>query len=137
MPGHGMMGGQRMMGHMMGPTMMGGHGLGIGPIWRFDLTDDQRREVYKIQDELQKQHCGLQGKLLDEYSKLRELNMADPRDPKAIGAVYRKIFDVKRQKIEATIAAANKAEQILTKEQREQPKQWRRSRAGGHMIEMM
>ena len=149
----GMMGGQGMMGHMMkhmmgqqgmmggpgmmGSGMMGGHGLGIGPIWRLDLTDEQRRRVNKIQDGLRKKNWELQGKLLDENSKLRELNMADPRDPKAIGAVYGKIFDVKRQKIEASIEAANKAEQVLTKEQRQQLKQWCRSRGGGHMMGMM
>ena len=71
------------------------------------------------------------GKIMDEGSKLRGLYAKEPRDPKAIGAVYGKIFEHKRQIIEAKITAMNSMRNVLTSEQREQLEQWRHDRGPG------
>ncbi|MFQ5755906.1 MAG: Spy/CpxP family protein refolding chaperone [Acidiferrobacterales bacterium] len=136
MMGGGMMGGGMMgMGPgMMGGGMMGGMGpgmMGMGPIGMLDLTDDQRTKIHNIKNGLRKQNWNTMGKIMDEGSKLRGLYAKEPRDPKAIGAVYGKIFDYKRQMIEAKIAAMNNMQAVLTAEQREQLKQWRHGRRSG------
>jgi hypothetical protein len=64
---------------MHGPMTYGegtpfvGHTQGLGPVWMLDLTQAQRTELGKIQDGLRKQHWELQGKLQDQYTKLRDL----------------------------------------------------------------
>jgi Spy/CpxP family protein refolding chaperone len=120
-PGMGMMGGGG-----MGYGMMGG---GLGPIWTLDLSDEQRGKINKIQDELHKKNWDTQGKIIEEGAKLRDLYAADTPDPKKISAVYERVFALKRQKIEASIDAHNRMRAVLTKEQQEQLKQWRRGRA--------
>lgn len=130
--GMGMMGGgSGMMGGGMG--MMGGMGTmgGMGPMGMLDLSNEQRTKINKISDELRKKQWEMQGKMLDEEAKLRDLSAADTRDPAAIGKVYGKIFDLRRQTIEAEIDARNRAEAVLTKEQREQMKQWQRGMGMG------
>jgi Spy/CpxP family protein refolding chaperone len=115
--GMGMMGG---MGSGMG--MMGG---GMGPMGMLDLSDEQREAMRGIQRDLAKKQRGLMVQMWDEQDKLVDLYAAETRDPAAIGKVYGKIFDLKRQMIEASIAAGNKMETVLTDEQREQLKTMR------------
>ena len=93
-----------------------------------DLTDEQREQIATIHDELHKQHWSLRGSMFDDQSKLRRLYAAQPRDAKAIGASYGHIFDVRRQMIEATIEASNRAAAVLTEEQRKQLEPVRRGR---------
>ena len=62
--------------------------------------------------------------------KLRDLYDTDTPDAKKIGAVYDKIFGLKRQLIVSGIEANNKARAVLTKEQQEQIKQMRRGGMG-------
>ncbi len=123
----GMMGGMGMMGGKCPMGMMGG----MGPFSKLDLKDQQRSKIGKISDALRKKNLNLMGKMMDEMSKLRDLYAVDKRDPKKIGAIYGKFFELKRQMIEATIDARNRQEAVLTKEQREK---MRRSRSGmmGH-----
>jgi Spy/CpxP family protein refolding chaperone len=124
MMGMGMMG----MGRgMMEDGMMGMMG-GMGAFEVLDLSDEQRGKIRKIGDELRRANWATQGKVLDEEAKLRELYDVDKRDPKAIGAVYGAVFNLKRQMIEATIEAHNRMEALLTPAQREQLKQSRRGR---------
>ncbi len=129
MMGGGMMGGGMMGGGMMGmgPGMMGG---GMGPMGMLNLTDDQRTKINKIFDDSRKKHRETYGKIEDESVKLRDLYDADTPDAKKIGAVYDKIFDLKREAIVGTIDAHNKARAVLTKEQQEQLRQWRRGGMG-------
>jgi Spy/CpxP family protein refolding chaperone len=124
-PGMGMMG----MGGGMGPGMMGG-GMGMGPLAMLNLSDEQRGKINKIQDELHKKNWDTQGKILEESTKLRDLYDADTPDPKKISAVYERIYALKRQTIEASIEAHNKMRAVLTKEQQEQLKNWRRGGMG-------
>jgi Spy/CpxP family protein refolding chaperone len=129
MMGPGMMGpgmmGHGSMGHgTMGHGMMG-HGM-MGPMWMLDLTTEQRARIREIRDEQRRQNWDTMGKIMDESSRLHDLYGDDQWDPKAIGAVYGKIFDLKRHMIEASIEAHNRREAVLTQEQRDQLSQWNR-----------
>jgi Spy/CpxP family protein refolding chaperone len=127
--GMGMMGrGQGMMG--MGHGMMGG---GLGAFGMLDLSDEQRTKVNKIFDAERKQHWTIGGKLLDERTRLRDLLYADEPDPKKVGAVYGEIAKLHQQMIEAHVQAGNQARAVLTAEQRERLKQWRRGMMGQGM----
>jgi Spy/CpxP family protein refolding chaperone len=131
--GPGMMGGQPgsgMMGGHHGPGMMGGY----GGLYGLDLDDKQRKSANAIQDELRRKRWELMGRTMEEQIKLRDLYEAERRDPKAIGAAYQRIFDLRRQMIEATVAAHNRIEEFLTPEQRKVAREhWGRSWRGRMM----
>lgn len=138
--GPGMMGGYHGQG-MMGPGMMGGYG-GMAPgmmgapdiLFGVDLDDNQRKSVNAIHDELRRKRWELMGRTMDEQSRLRDLYQADKRDPKAIGAAYQRVFDLRRQMIEASIDAHNKIEELLKPEQRKAAREyWGRSWRGRMM----
>ena len=85
MTGPGMMGGYGMgpgmMGdYGMGPGMMGGYGL----LSALDLTDDQRKKMQAIYDELRKKNWETLGKMREEGLKLRDLGGTEKRDKPAI-----------------------------------------------------
>nr|VFK02376.1 MAG: LTXXQ motif family protein [Candidatus Kentron sp. H]VFK02812.1 MAG: LTXXQ motif family protein [Candidatus Kentron sp. H]VFK05728.1 MAG: LTXXQ motif family protein [Candidatus Kentron sp. H] len=84
------------------------------------LSDEQRKKIYDILDKLRRNHWELMGKNMDYSAELRDLYRAERLDAKAIGAVYGKIFDIKRQMIESGIEAKQKAMDLLTDEQRKQ-----------------
>lgn len=112
--------GMRMAGSGCGIGMAEGRGRGmidLRQISMLDLTLEQRSRLNKIQYDLRKQHWALKGKILDEQAKLHDLYTADRPDAKKIGSVYGAIFDVRRQMIEARIEAANRARELLTREQ--------------------
>jgi Spy/CpxP family protein refolding chaperone len=143
-PGYGMMGG---MGYGMGPGMMGGMGYGMGRgmgygmmggygtgsgmmmggmgYWMLELSKAQRNKMEKIAEATRKANWALMGKMMDDMVKLRDLYAAEKLDAKKIGAVYGKMFDIRRQMIENQIEATNKARDVLTKEQKEElRKRW-------------
>ncbi len=124
MMGGGMMGGGMGGMGMMGPGMMGG-GMGM-----LDLSSEQRAKLRQIEDEQRKKNRDLYAKIEDESVKLRDLYDTDTPDARKIGAAYDKIFGLKRQAIVSGIEAQNKARAVLTKEQQEQLKQWRRGGMG-------
>jgi len=121
--GMGMMGQGGMMGNMMGQG-------GMGMMGTLDLTDEQRTQIFKIADATRKQQWELMGKMMDEQSRLRDLQLAGKPDPKQVGAVYGKIFDVKRQMIENRVAAANKMHDVLSDEQKAELEQRTRGMMG-------
>jgi len=131
MMGPGMMGGgyggMGMMG--MGPGMMGGYGGFNG----LNLSDEQRAKIDKIFDAERKQHWSVMGKMMDEQNKLRDLYAQETPDPKKVGAVYGEIAKLRQQMIEAHVQASNQMQQVLTKEQREQLRQWNRDGCGPGM----
>lgn len=102
----------------MGMMGMGRGGMGSG-MSMLDIDDKQRKEMRVIQRELRRKIWALKGQMLDEQDKLADLYDADTRNAKAIGNVYGKIFNLKRQIIEATVEAGNKKRAVLSKEQRE------------------
>lgn len=115
--GHGGMAGYGMMGMTPEPDMR--------MLESLSLTKEQRASINKISDELKHNNWPTQGLMNDETAKLRDLYQADKRDPAAIGKEYQKIFDLKRQLIEAYITAENKIEDVLTAEQRAKLKEAR------------
>jgi Spy/CpxP family protein refolding chaperone len=121
-PGYGM-GPGMMGGGMMGGEMMGG-GTGRA-LWSLNLSDSQRKEILKVQDELRKKNWELAGKAQDEMAKLRDAYWgSDKRDRAAISAAYKRIGDLRHQRIENSLDAAERIEKVLTAEQREQLKRW-------------
>jgi Spy/CpxP family protein refolding chaperone len=138
--GPGMMGGGGTMGGGMGPGMMGGGmgsgmmggrgtmmdpGGGMGTLARLGLSDSQRGQVFKIQDELRRKNWDLLGKTQDEQAKLRDAYLASgKRDRAAIVAAYKRIGELRVQRIENSLDAAEKIEGVLTPEQRDQLKGW-------------
>lgn len=119
--GHGMMGNYGPGQGGYGPGMMGG-----GPQSMLDLNDEQRGKVNQIRDESRRKNWDTMGKLLDERARMRELMTADKQDPGAIGKQSMKIADLRRQLLEAQIDAHNRIEALLSKEQKEQLRSWRR-----------
>ena len=91
-----------------------------------NLSADQQSRISKLTDQLNHDNWAKQGMINDESAKLRDLYEADKRDPAAIGEEYKKIFDLKRQMIEAYLATQNQIEDLLTPEQRDQLKSLRR-----------
>lgn len=142
--GPGMMGGYS--GYGMGPGMMGGYGgygmgmmggygmgsgmMGYGPLARLDLSQEQRGKINKIIDTEQKQHWGIMGQMMEEQNKLRDLYSVDEPDPKKVGAEYGQIAKLRQQMLETHIQASNEMQQVLTKEQREQLREWNRGEWG-------
>ncbi len=119
-----MMGGMGGRGGMSMMDMMGKDGMGA--LRRLDLSDEQRARLRQIEDEQRKKTWDLRGKVMDESAKLRELYDADAPDANKIGAVYDRIFDLKREIIVTGIEARNKARALLTPEQQKQLRQQRR-----------
>lgn len=115
----GMMGGPMMGGPMMdGAGMMG---LGLRDLYRLDLDVNQRRQVQRIDDELRRKNWDVMGKMHDEMSTLRAaMWSAGKRDRAAILASNKRMFDLRQQMLENGLDAADRAEAVLTPQQREQ-----------------
>jgi len=122
--GPGMMGGYgmgpgMMGGYGMGPGMMGG--VGLGAIGRLDLNETQRKQVLHIQDDVRRKNWDLMGKMQDEMAKIRDAMWAgEKRDRAAVLAANKRMSDLRQQMLENSLEAADKAEALLTPEQREQ-----------------
>jgi len=128
---YGMMGGGMMGGGMMGGGMMESPRLHM--VMALNLSDEQRAAINKLGDELRHKNWEREGAIQDEAARLRDLYEADKRDPTAIGAEYKKIFDLKREMIEAMVDTQNRIEALLTPDQLRQLKDMRRMRGGmGH-----
>jgi Spy/CpxP family protein refolding chaperone len=133
----GMMGGG-MMDMMMGGGPGGGIGMmgggmmgGMGPVWMLDLTDEQRGKIEKIHDDVRRKNWDTWGKIMDEQSKLRDLYLGETVDARKVGAAYAGIAKLQQQVIESGVEAHNRVQAVLTKEQKEQLRQWRRGGMGG------
>ncbi|MDH3687911.1 MAG: Spy/CpxP family protein refolding chaperone [Gammaproteobacteria bacterium] len=147
MRGHGGMQGQGhmgMMGHGMGHMGMMGHGMGhmgmtglMGMDGRWgaqrwlDLSDEQQASIDTITDEQRRAQWDSMGKIMDEQSQLRRLWSARPRDAKAIGDGYGRMFAHMQSAITTVVEAQNRIDEILTAEQREQLHQMQRGRCKG------
>lgn len=131
--GPGMMGGYgrggMMGGYGYGGGMMGDYGsgmMGLGPLQALDLNEQQLGKITQIQDETRRKNWSVMGKMLDEQAHMRDLFLAEKRDPAAIGKQAMKIADLRRQMLEASVDAHNRVEALLTKEQRDQLRSYRR-----------
>jgi Spy/CpxP family protein refolding chaperone len=142
-PGPGMMGGYGPGSYGMGPGMTGGYGCGMapgmmsgygldggmgpgmmdglamGPLNMLDLDAAQRGKVNQIGDALRKKSWQIVGQMQDEQAKLRDLYLSDNPERSALVAVYRRLFDLRLQQVEAMLVARTELEKVLTKEQRD------------------
>lgn len=128
--GSGMMGGYG-RGGMMGGYGYGGGMMGLGPWQALDLNEQQLGKITQIQDETRRKNWSVMGKLMDEQAHMRDLFLTDKRDPAAIGKQAMKIADLRRQMLEASVDARNRAEALLTKEQKDQLRSWHRGWLSG------
>ncbi len=141
--GRGRMGPRGMMGEhrggMMG-GMMGGEGgrmggpdghLGLGPIWRLDLTDGQRTQLRKMANDFRKANWTTIGNLLDARARLHELESAAQPDPKQVGSAFADVSKLRQALLEAGVQARNQALAVLTPAQRQQLETLRKQGPGG------
>jgi Spy/CpxP family protein refolding chaperone len=121
-PGYGMGYGGYGHGYGMGPGMMWGYGrgYGAGPGFAFDLTDEQRAKIDKIQQDTASKQWELMAKLRDEQARLNQLYFSDKRDSAAVGKSYKTIAGLRQQLFDNGLAARKQVDGVLTKEQREQ-----------------
>jgi Spy/CpxP family protein refolding chaperone len=120
--GPGMMGGYG-PGYGMGPGMMGGYGAGPGSV--LNLTEEQRRKVAKIQDDVRRRHWELMGKMHDEQAQMNELYYSDKPDDAALSKGYRRMSELRNQMFDLSLNAQKQIEAVLTKEQRDMLKRGR------------
>lgn len=117
--GPGMMGGYG--GHHMGPGMMGGPGgYGLGALRRLDLSDAQRTQLSQIESGLRKKNWDLMGQMQDEMVKLRDGWTAKKTDRTSILAANKRMFELRQQMLQNRFDAQDKAEALLTPQQKEQ-----------------
>jgi Spy/CpxP family protein refolding chaperone len=102
----------------------------MGPLHLLDLSDEQRGKITKIQDDHRKKDWDVMGKIMDEQAKLRDLLNTDKPDPKKAGAVYGAIAKLRQQMVETQIDIQNRIYDVLSPEQRDQLRQWRRNPPG-------
>lgn len=140
-----------MYGYGMGPGMMGGWGGHMGPgtmdrwgghmgpgmtggpyggIHRLNLTDNQRDQLRKIEDEARRKNWDLMGRMQDEMAKLSDGWAARKTDRATILAANKRMFELRQQMLENRLDAQEKVEGLLTPQQREQLEKWSRSWSG-------
>jgi len=107
-PGYG-------MGQGMGPGMMGG---GYGPGYAaLDLTDEQRKKIDAIQEEVWSKQGELMGRMHAQSYRMHDFGKADD-------AAARKAFDematAHKQMFETRLEARKRIDAVLTPEQRKQ-----------------
>lgn len=125
----GMMGGYG--GYGMGQGMMGG--LGLGAIERLDLSAEQRSQIDSIERELRRTNWALMEKMHDAMETLHEpTSMAGKSDRAAVLAASKRVSDLRQQMLENSLDARDKAEALLTPQQREQARQSTRERRESH-----
>ena len=96
-----------------------------------NLTDEQQNSINQLHDSMRKSHWELMGLAMDERVNLRDAMAADRPDPKNVGGIYGRLFDLKRKMIESQIETHNGVLDLLTEEQAEQMKN-NMMMSGGH-----
>lgn len=122
--GQGMMGDCPGMTGGHGPGAMGGRGAGTMYFGRsmqysLGLTDEQRRKVDAIHDDVQARNWEITGKMRGEMARIRDLASAEPLYRKALDDTYKRINDLRQQRFDAGITARSQIEGVLTAEQKE------------------
>jgi Spy/CpxP family protein refolding chaperone len=124
----------------MGGGMGGGHGstapstrgMGLGTMLEgLDLTDEQRTELQPLDDELFRKQWEITGKTIEAQRKLRRQSTVKPRDDNAIAEAHKILQALREQRALAESQTREKAESILTVEQREQLRSQQHECTGG------
>ena len=107
-----------------GPGMMSEHGPGMMYFGRemqqvLGLSDEQRKKLDAIHDDLQAKNWETMGKMRSEMIKIRELASAEPLDKAALDNAYKRINELRQQRFDAHIAARGEMESVFTKDQKE------------------
>ncbi len=97
----------------------------VGPLGMFQLSAEQQQQMYGLVNEADKKQWDLKGQINYETRKLQQLYSAEALDPKAIGEMHGRIFDLQRQIIEASLQASNDMMGVLTSEQQERLRRMR------------
>lgn len=130
MMGGGMM---SMMGSGMGMMSMGGMSPMMAQM--LDLDDKQRQKLRELMRAQRKTHLNMMNSMMDIHDELETAYDKDVVDAKAVGKIYNKMFENKRQMVEQMIETRNKFRAMLTDEQK---KQFDKMRHGGvGMMPMM
>lgn len=95
------------------------------PLGLFELTPSQRKAIREARQEYHAQYCDLTARIEDAQENIRELYAKDRRDPKQIGQAFKVLASLQQQLIEARVTAENRAEAVLTADQREKLLHWR------------
>ncbi|OUL83293.1 hypothetical protein CA603_26510 [Paraburkholderia hospita] len=114
------------MGYGMGPGMMRGYGMGSGMgfnAWAggLDLTDAQRANINRIQDETRKAHWTLMGNMLDREARVRDLYEAPKRDSAEIAKTYKTIDAIRQKMFDSSIDVRKRIEALLMAQQQARP----------------
>jgi len=102
-----------------GPGRMGG-AVGLGPIWRLDLSDAQRAKVNKVADALRRANWVTMGRLMDARARLSDLQSAPEPNPKEVSAAFADVSKLEQDVVEAAVHARNEARAVLTTAQRQE-----------------
>ena len=135
--GYGHMGSEHMGYRHMGSGHMGRMGMGYRYLHSLDLSDQQRTDIRNIHKEMRTQQFSLQDKIAEKKDDLHSLYKKDKPNAKKIGAVYKKIFDLKRQQIELAVTTKNKTYDFLNKKQKEKLKELKSSDTGNRTYKGM
>ena len=99
-------------------------GYGYGMQGALDLSDDQRKKVDAVHDELQSRTWEITGKMRAEMAKMREAMASEPRDKAALDASYKRLNELRQQRFDARLTARDQMDAVLTKEQRQSMRRW-------------
>jgi len=99
---------------------------------RLNLSEEQTKQVRTIRDNYRPQISTLADKMRDNRQQLRELMHGDTINQDKVKELAQVMGDLKTDKI--ILRAEMKAEihKVLTKEQREEMKEWKGRRGHGH-----
>jgi len=105
-PGHG-------MGPGMGPGMMGGYGPGYAAL---NLTDEQRKKIDAIQEDVWRKQGELMGAMHAQAYRMHDFGKADDAARKA----FDEMAVAHKQMFETQLEARKRIDAVLTAEQRKQ-----------------
>ena len=116
----------QMPGAMPGMQPMGAP----NPLAMLGLTQEQLQKLSDIGNAARDQSLGTMKNIGEVAQKIPSMMTMPNPDPKAIGALYGKMFDLQQQLIEAAISTYNKQLAVLSKEQREKWEAMRKQMPG-------
>lgn len=132
--GHHMMGNGSVWGGWMGhhgmpyPGMMSGMSIMPGPqaMRGLDLDEQQQQRIDALQEQVSEKRWKLLESLRAENRKLESLGLGDRIDPGAMTEQYARCAQLRRQIFELALEERQQVDEVLTDEQRNELRQWRR-----------